>query len=410
MVKHDIGDVFEESQSRTNQEDVREETVAVKSGPVDRDRLREKIRHHLESIGLNEKRSDRFLAKDAIRYTHRFHKKAAQERILRALGNKVERFLEEVANGDEVDPQNVSPELVEARSGTPSGDLFRFATLQWSIPVSQGYGRRLRYLVKDRANSKLIGLFALGDPVFNLRVRDEWVGWSQADRRERLVNVMDAYVVGSLPPYANLLGGKLVASLIASEDVARTFEERYSDSKGKISGTTKQSRLALVTVTSALGRSSIYNRLKLMPSPKGQRNLPVAEFLRIGETAGYGHFQVTDELFSQLRQVLLEEGHNYANGHQYGDGPNWRIRVVRVGLQAIGLDPDTILKHGIKREVYVVPIARNAQEFLAGQDKEAVFDRRSVDEISELARKRWLIPRAKRRPEYRQFRRERFLE
>ena len=49
--------------------------------------------------------------------------------------------MDEIANGDEIDPEKIRPELIEARSGTRTGDLFRFATLLWSIPVSQGYGR-----------------------------------------------------------------------------------------------------------------------------------------------------------------------------------------------------------------------------------------------------------------------------
>ncbi len=382
---------------------------ATDPAPVDRDLLRKNIQHHLEEIGLNGNDSCGVIAKETVRHFHRFHRKAAQDRIHRALGNKVEQFLCEIANGDEVDPENIRPELIEARSGTRTGDLFRFATLLWSIPVSQGYGRRLRFLVKDRSNDKLIGLFALGDPVFNLRVRDEWIGWNQADRRKRLVNVMDAYVVGAVPPYADLLGGKLITSVIASGEVAEIFEERYSNSVSMISGKKKEARLALVTVTSALGRSSMYNRLRLMPSTQEQSGTPVVELRRIGETAGYGHFQFTEDLFLQLRQVLREEGHSYANGHQFGDGPNWRIRVVRAGLEKIGLSPDVILRHGIKREVYVMPIARNAQEFLAGREMQLVFDHRSVDELAAMVRKRWIIPRAKRKPEYRQFRRQKFF-
>jgi hypothetical protein len=38
------------------------------------------------------------------------------------------------------------------------------------VPVSNGFGRRLRYLVWDEHNDKLIGLIAIGDPVFNLSV------------------------------------------------------------------------------------------------------------------------------------------------------------------------------------------------------------------------------------------------
>ena len=378
----------------------------VAPAPIDRDHLREEIQHHLRTIGLNSDRSEGNLSKESIRHIHRFHREAAQQRIRRALGKKMDLFLEEIANGDEVDPANISPELVEVRSGTRTGDLFRFASLLWSIPVSQGYGRRLRYLVRDRANGKLIGLFALGDPVFNLRVRDEWIGWNQAERRLRLVNLMDAYVVGAVPPYANLLGGKLVTSLIASEEVGNKFEKRYGRKAGLISRMRKRARLALVTVTSALGRSSMYNRLRLMPSVQSHTGQPVVELLRLGVTTGYGHFQITDHLFSQLRRVLQEDGHKYADGHQFGDGPNWRIRVARIGLQSLGLNPGDVLKHGIRREVYAMPIATNTQAFLTGKVEEPIFDCKTVDEISDLARKRWLIPRGDRRPSYRQFRRE----
>ena len=382
------------------------ECADVPPTPIDRDLLRSEIRCHLESIGLNGSRPHGSLSKDAIRDMHRFHREAARQRIHRALGNKIDLFLEEIANGDEVDPEKIRPELVEARSDARTGELFRFASLLWSIPVSQGYGRRLRYLVKDRANGKLIGIFALGDPVFNLRVRDEWIGWNQAERRERLVNLMDAYVVGAVPPYADLLGGKLVASLIASKEVGSQFQERYGGREGIISGKQKQARLALVTVTSALGRSSMYNRLRLLPSGRSQTENPAVDLRKLGATTGYGHFQITDDLFAQLRGVLQEDGHKYADGHQFGDGPNWRIRVARIGLQSLGLNPDDVLKHGIQREVYAMPIARNALAFLAGADEEPVFDSKSVDEISALARKRWLAPRAKRRPSYLEFRRE----
>ena len=378
---------------------------------LDRKALRKDIEQHLEAIGLNGDRSSGALTKNAIRSIHRLHRKAAHDRIRRALGNRVERLLDEVANGDEVKPRDIRPELVEARSGTQTGDLFRFATLLWSIPVSQGYGRRLRYLVKDRANGKLIGLFALGDPVFNLRVRDDWIGWNQADRRERLVNVMDAYVVGSVPPYADLLGGKLVTSLIASEEVASAFKGRYGSRVGIISQKQKQARLALVTVTSAFGRSSMYNRLKLMTTKtQGQPGRPVVELLRLGATVGYGHFQITNDLFSQLRRVLQEDEHKYVDGHQFGRGPNWRIRVVRAGLEAVGLAPDDVLKHGIRRDVYAMPIASNSREFLAGEDDELVFNHRTVQEISEMAKARWVIRRSDRNRTYRKFRRNTLLE
>ena len=168
--------------------------------------------------------------------------------------------------------------------------------------------------------------------MFNLRRRDEWIGWDQLGRRERLVNMMDAYVVGAVPPYADLLGGKLVTSLIPSREVADKFRERYGNRTGELSGKKKGARLAAVTVTSALGRSSIYNRLKLVDPNGIASDTPVVELVRLGTTMGYGHFQISDDLFSRLRAVLREDGHRYADGHQFGSGPNWRIRVGESSL------------------------------------------------------------------------------
>lgn len=409
-IEVDAGAVAQGDFSNCHRNGASPEHATAPPMPIDRDMLRGEIEGHLKAIGLNGSRSHGTLSKDAIRDIHRIHRKGARQRIRRALGKKIDLFLEEIANGDEVDPEKICPELFEARSDARTGDLFRFASLLWSIPVSQGYGRRLRFLVKDRANGKLIGIFALGDPVFNLRVRDEWIGWNQAERRERLVNLMDAYVVGAVPPYSDLLGGKLVASLIASKEVGKKFQERYGGTEGLISGKQKQARLALVTVTSALGRSSMYNRLRLIPNGVTRTERPVVDLRRLGATTGYGHFQITDDLFTQLRGVLQEDGHKYAYGHQFGDGPNWRIRVARIGLQSIGLDPDDVLKHGIQREVYAMPIAGNARAYLAGTDEEPAFDYKTVDEISELARERWLVPRGSRRPSYREFRRVHLLD
>jgi hypothetical protein len=93
--------------------------------------------------------------------------------------------------------------------------------------VSNGFGRRLRYLVWDDYNHKLMGIIAIGDPVFNLSVRDNLIGWDVAARGERLVNIMDAYVLGALPPYNALLGGKLVACLLRSRDIYDDFTRAF---------------------------------------------------------------------------------------------------------------------------------------------------------------------------------------
>ena len=54
------------------------------------------------------------------------------------------------ANGEQIDLNSFTPVLVPVEGGTENSRLFRFASLLWSVPVSQGFGRRTRFLVFDK--------------------------------------------------------------------------------------------------------------------------------------------------------------------------------------------------------------------------------------------------------------------
>src|SRR6185369_11629607 len=124
------------------------------------------------------------------------------------LSRHEERLLRHIANGSQVNPELIAPRLIEVKPRTDDELLFRYATLHWSIPVSSGYGRRLRFLVKDEQNEKLIGIIGLGDPVFALGARDKWIGWDRLSACANLRYVMDAFALGAVPPYSLMLGGK----------------------------------------------------------------------------------------------------------------------------------------------------------------------------------------------------------
>jgi hypothetical protein len=257
--------------------------------------------------------------------------------------------------------------------------------------VSNGFGRRLRYLVWDAHNEKLIGLIAIGDPVFNLSVRDNLIGWNVHERGARLVNIMDAYVLGALPPYSALLGGKMVACLVRSRDVYDDFARTYGGTVGIISGEEKKARLLAVTTASSMGRSSVYNRLKLNR---------ISYFNSIGYTGGWGHFHIPDSLFLELREYLRSIGHRYADLHRFGQGPNWRLRTTRAALEALGFKDD-LLRHGVQREVFICNLAANAAKILrTGKGRPDLSSLLSVREVAQLAVERWILPRSQRRPEF----------
>jgi hypothetical protein len=339
--------------------------------------------------------------KDAIRLLHSAQRQEHLESTADFIRRRLPQLIKNFASGTEVVPARITPRLELVLSGTQNADLFRLASFTWSVPVSQGYGRRMRFLIWDDYNDKLIGIMALGDPVFNLRVRDSAVGWQVEDRRNRLVDVMDAYVLGALPPYNMLLGGKLVACLVRTREVRDHFAHRYRSTRGVISRQKKLASLVLVTTSSSLGRSSVYNRLRLGD---------IQYFQSVGYTEGWGHFHIQNGLFNSMREYLRLREHDYWNDYRFGSGPSWKMRVIRAALQSLGMDGN-LLRHGIRREVFLCRLASNADQVLSGEVKRPKYKGLlSVAEVSDLALDRWLCPRAARRPEYTAWDRNRIAE
>jgi hypothetical protein len=357
-------------------------------------KLRDKIIKSLREQGFRVRNGSilppKDLSKEKIRELHETAVKHSRERSKEGLYRKEPRLLSRIASGIEVEPQSISPRLVEVSPDSEEELLFRYASLHWSIPVSSGYGRRLRFLVIDEHNDKLIGLIGLGDPVFSLRGRDEWVGWTSEDRKEKLNYVMDAFVLGAVPPYSYLLCGKLVAMLVASDEVREAFKKKYGGSSSVIKEKVHDGRLAMITTTSALGRSSIYNRLKF-----GGRVL----YHRVGFTRGSGEFHFSNGLYGAITEFATEHCKPTAKQKRWGNGFRNRREIVKKCLPALGLSSEW-LYHGIEREVFVVPLANNSKKFLRGEHSRLMWHHQSASDIIGHFRERWLLPRYERDKRY----------
>lgn len=284
-----------------------------------------------------------------------------------------------LASGEAVLASPIQPRI-EVCTTEKSRDLFRLFRYYWSSPYSEYVGRRLRFLIRDDGikGSPVIGIAALGSSIIHIPDRDKWIRWSAGTRTERIVYMMDAYVLGALPPYNYLLGGKLIGYLLASNEVRTIFKEKYINQKTLIKQREATDLVLLVTSSLYGKNSSQYNRLKY-----GDELL----YQPIGSTAGYGTLHISQETFSAMK--ALAESRGYVISHKFGDGPNWRMRVIRTACDSMGLDGETILRHSFQRGLYAVPLASNWRSFLQGKATIPKYKNYPMDDLTNYWKKRW---------------------
>ncbi len=192
-----------------------------------------------------------------------------------------------------------------------------------------------------------------------------------ANRKRKIgSNMMDIIVCGSIPPYNELLGGKLISILACSPTVIRDYTERYKSQISEIASRMKgevvirDSRLAYLGTTSlyAIG-SSQYNRIKVPVSDSF-----MLSFREMGITEGYGTVYFSPDTSFLLSTLLQNIDGGKRISHVFGEGTSPRFRLINRGLTMIGIRASSFLQHYSPRIVYSIDLARNTKEFLMGYD------------------------------------------
>jgi len=289
---------------------------------------------------------------------------------------------ENIANGYDVLQSNIDP-IIHVCQKESEHRLFRIFRYYWSSPYSEYVGRRIKLLIRDYGlpSKPVIGIAALGSPIIHIPERDEWIGWDRKTRTKNLIFTMDAYVIGALPPYNLLLGGKLISYILASTEVRNIYKEKY---KNSITLIEKRSAadLAGFFTTSLYGNSSQYNRIKFNDSTL---------YNKIGSTKGFGTLHLSEHTLNLMQQLLKSKG--VVVNHKFGDGPSWVMRVVRAAGDVLGFDSDFLLRHSFKRDIYFVPFSSNSREFLCSRTSNLDFHNYSQNELVSYWKERWLTKR-----------------
>lgn len=318
--------------------------------------------------------------KHAIKEAMAFSRNETIDRNSDWIKDNIDMGRENLASGPDVLKSDIIPRI-EVCETQKQNDLFRILRYSWSSSASDYVGRRIRLLIRDDGieGSPVIGIAAIGSSIIHIPERDHWIGWDTKTRTKRIIYMMDAYVIGAMPPYNYLLGGKLVSYLLSSNEVRALYKEKYRNMKTLINKR-KASDLVLIMTTSLYGqKSSQYNRLTLGKS---------LIYKPIGVTSGYGSLHISGETFGAMRELAEMSGCNTSN--RFGMGPNWRMRIIRSACDALNLNSDIILKHSFSRGLYAIPLAINCKSFLRGEAKDPIYRNLPLKKLVKHWRSRWL--------------------
>ncbi len=232
-------------------------------------------------------------------------------------------------------------------------------------------------------------------------------------------NIMDLGVCGSIAPYNELIGGKLIAALMGSTEVRQLFKSRYngkkykfpsiiaSSSKGK--AVFRDANLMCLTTTSLYGvASSQYNKIKFLKKdfPELETDIVWMEAKKNKEsqkTKGQGVYHFSNKT-SKLLSILTLKKRKYVEvNHKFGEGTSPKLRKARVGIDCLvdysksNIQLDTFFSHSMQRKNYIFFHEKNILKKIIDQKKNfSSINSSKAENITSAWIKRWLIKRIAR--------------
>lgn len=294
------------------------------------------------------------------------------------------------------DPERIDLELLEVKRDTLEETIFRWWNLiWWSVPYQRAYGRQMRFILWDKGHNAPFGLIGLQSPVLKMSARDNYLDIPKNELDLWVNKSMQAQRLGALPPYNYLIGGKMVAMAMTTNELRKYYQKKYKDKKTEMQGRVINPDLLFITTTSAFGKSSIYNRLNY-------KQQPVA--MSLGYTKGSGSFHIPETLYKEILEFLKSNGMDVSTS--FGNGPSRKIKLLHTAFRLLNM-PDYSY-HNLKREFFLFPLASNLHNVIHKKVKPKYYNR-PLKDVMVYWKKRWGLPRAQRSEEWKQFNRQEFF-
>ncbi len=364
----------------------------MKKNEINEDSLRTQINQYLMIQGF--KINPHLRVEDNKKSTlKKIHQRKRKEKIKlhnKSLAKNIKIAKKYSISGKDLEPEKIDLELIEINSNSFYSKLFFWWNLMWwSLPYDQPVGRQMRFLLWDNHHDCPFGLFYLQSPPLRSAVRDNYLEINNKNVDYWINQSLYGQRIGAIPPYNELLGGKMVALSLTANEVRDSYENKYQNKKTLLKKRKLPTKLLFTTTTSAYGKSSVYERISY-------KNEPVSQFL--GFTSGAGTFHISEELYQKCLKYLEQKDVNVKRG--YGTGPSRKMKLMSKAFTHLGIPQYAY--HNIKRGYYLFSNVKNLKDVIRN-DSQPLWYNRPFSDLFDFWKERWCLPRSKRMNTWKNF-------
>jgi len=236
-------------------------------------------------------------------------------------------------------------------------------------------GRFNRIIIIDEPTKKILGIVSIASDVTSISLRDKFIGWSKQNKfiDKKINNSAIANCIMALQPFGfNFLGGKLIASLVTTDEIRNMWKNNYNES------------LIGITTTSLYGSVSMYNSIPY--------------WKRLGETDGKIIIKPDDNVYFEWIDFLtktnkkLYESLIHTEQGKVKSSP--KQNVLRLIFKQAGIKN---VEHGFKRGLYYSMFYKNGNDFLCNKIPDSDLILRNIFERNINGILDWWKPKAIKR-------------
>jgi len=312
--------------------------------PTTVDTLREKFRLHMEML------------KEQDVYEHTLYKKWKEVQDYRRFINRSEVVKAKIWTPTDIQDRELTVSEIQAlepRIRYVNPEIDKSAADDWlmlrvfvsSMKFDQNPGRVLKFLIYDEVTGKYLGVSSISSDVIAMSARDKWIGWNNEHKLEkgRLKNsAIGTCIVPMQPVGYNLLGGKLMASLLTT----KTVRDAWLSVTGN--------PLVGLTTTSLYGASSMYNGIPYWKT--------------LGETQGKIYLKPDDDIYKEWHHWIKKNHMDVYLKATVKEGIVGPVTGIKQKIIDLIFKYSNIkaarYAHGFNRGVFYSQFYTNTKEFL----------------------------------------------